>query len=108
MATKRKIPLDQFRRLDEMQAEVNCRLIPLIRLCRFASNTAKQLNDMHLYGELVPAFREQMEKATDHLNDPHPDEAHELVADVLWCVEQVARDLNSRLTAALDGGDDHV
>lgn len=92
--------------MDAVSSDINTRLLPMLQLCKFASNAAQQLQDFRIHGEIYPEFKEGMKKATEAINTPLPEEAHELVAGVLYMAENLAFDIQERIEQAmrLDAG----
>ena len=90
-----------FQALDAQQAQIDCSLLPMIRLCRFATRAAAVLSDLSAHSEISPSFKAAFAQATEYPNDPLADEAHELVAGVLYCVEREAFAMRECLSAAM-------
>lgn len=88
--------------LDDVSSDINTRLLPMLQLCKFASNAAQQLQEFRTHGEIYPEFKEGMQKATEYLNTPMPEEAHELVAGVLYMAESLALDIKERVERVMD------
>lgn len=90
-----------FQALDAQQAQIDCVLLPMIRLCVFASRAANVLSDLSTHAELSRPFKAALAEATEFPNEPLADEVHELVADVLSCVERETFSMGERLSAAM-------
>jgi hypothetical protein len=87
-----------WRELDAQQSDIKRRLLPMIRLCLFASRAAAMLSDLQVRADLSPEFKEALWNATEFPDEPSPSEAHQLVANVLNCAERTASEMDERIT----------
>ena len=101
MTTPSQRENDLLRALDEQQSDINCNLLPMIRLCLFASRAAAVLSDVRAHADISPSFQEALNEATEFPNDPMTGELHDLVAGVLHCAKNAALDMNERIDAVM-------
>ncbi|MDP3797410.1 MAG: hypothetical protein Q8R06_09705 [Polaromonas sp.] len=87
--------------LDQQQSDLASRLLPLLRVCRFATAAADALDEVQTMARNSPEFERQIMAVLPMYNDPAPAEVASLVCDVLIFAERLASEMSQRAAIAL-------